>query len=254
MRFLSLLSWRGDDLSGEALKRSPHPAEGYGDRHQPQLDLSDKLPGQPEKWLYDDAGNVTEHWAMITNSRGDVCELLDSGGNAFAAYHYDAWGLPQGSGNYATGIWTQSTSLITSTLAGQIASEQVLRYASYVYDPESGLYYCSARYYDATTRQWTTADSAKADGEESAYQYCAGEPIRDSDPSGQRAIFRKYHDVPLSFHFSLPSHHVDWHDQPHPPHDSWPQWPLIPWIRGWDPLPDLVPIETHHYYFHWHRW
>jgi len=38
------------------------------------------------------------------------------------AYHYDAWGLPQGTGSYATGIWTQSTSLITSTLAGQIAS------------------------------------------------------------------------------------------------------------------------------------
>ena len=73
-------------------------------------------------------------FAIITNSRGDVCELLDSGGNAFAAYHYDAWGLPQGVGNYATGIWTASTSLISSTLAGQIASEQVLRYAGYAYD------------------------------------------------------------------------------------------------------------------------
>ena len=127
-------------------------------------------------------------FAMITNSHGDVCELLDSGGNAFAAYHYDAWGLPQGSGSYATGIWTQSTSLISSTLAGQIASQQVLRYASYVYDPESGLYYCSARYYDPSTRQWTTADSAKADGEESSYQYCEGDPAENSDPTGLATV------------------------------------------------------------------
>jgi RHS repeat-associated protein len=92
--------------------------------------------------------------------------------------------LPQGSGNYATGIWTQSTSLISSTLAGQIASRQVLRYASYVLDSESGLYYCSARYYDSVTRQFTTADSAKADCEESAYQYCEGDPLERADASG----------------------------------------------------------------------
>jgi RHS repeat-associated protein len=64
----------------------------------------------------------------------------------------------------------------------------MLRYAGYAYDWESGLYYCSARYYDPATRQWTTADSAKADGEESAYQYCAGEPVAASDPSGYRYI------------------------------------------------------------------
>ena len=124
------------------------------------------------------------------NERDDVwvCELLDANGNAFAAYHYDAWGLPQGSGTYATGIWTASTSLINSTLAGQIASEQVLRYASYVYDPESGLYYCSARYYDPATRQWTTADSAKADGEESAYQYCEGGPLAKVDATGRSGV------------------------------------------------------------------
>lgn len=36
---------------------------------------------------------------------------------------------------------------------------------------ESALYYCSARYYDPATPQWTTGDPAKADGEESAHQY-----------------------------------------------------------------------------------
>jgi len=125
------------------------------------------------------------YFTMITSDRGDVVELCDAAGNPFAAYRYDAWGLPQGEGSYATGIWTQSTSLITSTLAGQIATRQVLRYASYAWDAESSLYYCSARYYDPATRQWTTGDPAKADGEESAYQYCAGDPVGSVDPTGE---------------------------------------------------------------------
>ena len=125
-------------------------------------------------------------FAIVTDDHDDISELLDAGGNAFAAYHYDAWGLPQGAGSYATGIWTASTSLISSSLAGQIASEQVLRYAGYAYDSESGLYYCSARYYDPATRQFTTSDSAKADGEESAYQYCGGDPINSADQSGTK--------------------------------------------------------------------
>ena len=114
------------------------------------------------------------YFTMITSDRGDVVELCDSDGNPFAAYRCDAWGSPQGAGSYATGVWTQSTTLVTSTLAGQIASRQILRYAGYAYDVESGLYNCSARYYDPATRQWTTGDPAKADGEESAYQYCGG--------------------------------------------------------------------------------
>jgi hypothetical protein len=61
---------------------------------------------------------------MIIDDRGDVLEVLDAVGAAFAAYRHDEWGDPTGAGNYATGIWTASTSLITTTtLAGQIASE-----------------------------------------------------------------------------------------------------------------------------------
>ena len=131
---------------------------------------------------------------------------------------------------------------------------QVLRYASYVYDPESGLYYCSARYCDPATRQWTTADSAKADGEESAYQYCTGDPIGRSDPSGcAPRSWHRYHPVVTlhwpSFHFHRPDIHFD------PPHIHWPHWPLLPFIRRFDPFPDPVPVEgAHHFYFHWHRW
>jgi RHS repeat-associated protein len=138
------------------------------------------------------------YFSTLTPERGDVVELLDRNGAAFAAYRYDAWGNPLGAGSYATGIWTQSTALIDVTLAGEIAERQILRYAGYAYDAESGLYYCSARYYDPATRQFTTKDEVKADGEESAYQYCSGDPVGQSDPSGyvyagydSRTLFKK---------------------------------------------------------------
>jgi len=57
--------------------------------------------------------------------------------------------------------------------------------AGYAYDAERGLYYFSARYYDPSTRQWTTGDPAKADGEESAYQYDGGDPVGKVDLSGR---------------------------------------------------------------------
>jgi len=150
----------------------------------------------------DPAGRDTaDRWTTATiqqsgHTAKTMSRSFDTAGNPFAAYRYDAWGSPQGEGTYATGIWTQSTSLVSSTLAGQIASRQVLRYAGYPYDGESGLYYCSARYYDPATRQWTTGDPAKADGEESAWQYCAGDPVGSVDPSGELRtplVFNWYH-------------------------------------------------------------
>jgi RHS repeat-associated protein len=123
-------------------------------------------------------------FALLSTERGDIVALLDGAGAAFAGYRYDEWGNPLGEGNVATGIWTQQTTLISADLASQMAARQILRYAGYAYDAESGLYYCSARYYDPVTRQFISKDEAKADGEESAYQYCGGEPVGKVDAAG----------------------------------------------------------------------
>ncbi|MDI6844283.1 MAG: RHS repeat-associated core domain-containing protein [Anaerosomatales bacterium] len=48
-----------------------------------------------------------------------------------------------------------------------------------------GLHCLSKRYYDPTTAEFLAKDPAKADGEESAYQYCAGDPVGKVDPSGE---------------------------------------------------------------------
>jgi RHS repeat-associated protein len=68
------------------------------------------------------------------------------------------------------------------TRAADIAARQPLRYAGYVFDVESGLYYCSQRYYDPSTCQFLSKDPARADGEQTAYGYCGGEPVGSVNP------------------------------------------------------------------------
>lgn len=140
-------------------------------------------------YMYDEKGIVfagvysgtdaTEgvRFMMSTTDRQDVRDLIDEDGDAFAHYTYDAWGNQ-------LGIQTAATSLVTAEQAEAIANRQPLRYASYVFDAESSLYYLSQRYYDASTMQFISKDPAKADGEMSAYMYCNDDPVNMSDPSG----------------------------------------------------------------------
>ncbi len=150
--------------------------------------------GRPYAGIYRDttdpqnpAAPVT--FALVTTDRGDVVALLDANGSPFAAYRYDAWGNPLGQGNAGAGIWAQATTqgeaeTISLDVAEKIAGRQVLRYAGYCYDSESGMYYLSARHYDPATRQFLSKDLSRNDGEQSAYGYCLGNPIANVDPSG----------------------------------------------------------------------
>jgi RHS repeat-associated protein len=76
---------------------------------------------------------------------------------------------------------------ISAALASSIAARQPLRYAGYVYDAHSATYYLSARHYDPATARFLSKDPARDDGDESAYQYCAGDPVGRVDPSGEWA-------------------------------------------------------------------
>ncbi|MBI5231547.1 MAG: RHS repeat-associated core domain-containing protein, partial [Coriobacteriales bacterium] len=139
--------------------------------------------GRPWAALYQASDADPEVIFLVTNDRGDVIELLDEAGDAFAVYRYDAWGNA-----IAAGTSSRATNAIGASAAGAIALRQPLRYAGYALDEQSGLYYCSQRYYDPATFQFITKDPAKADGEESAYQYCAGDPVGSVDPTGEFAI------------------------------------------------------------------
>ena len=145
--------------------------------------------GRPYAGIYREPASSTTPvvFGLVLTDRGDVVALLDAAGTPFAAYRYDAWGNPQGSGNVTTGIWAQSTTLINAALATDIALRQPLRYAGYYYDSESGLHYLSARTYDPQTGQFLAKDPLKT-SEETSYQYCGGNPVAGVDPSGTYAV------------------------------------------------------------------
>lgn len=134
--------------------------------------------GRPYAAVYS-TETTTVPFSLLTTDRGDVVALLDSEGATFASYRYDQWGRPLATQTVATAK--------VGDLAPEIAERQVLRYAGYAWDAESSLYYCSARYYDPATMQFLTKDIAKADAEESPYQYCSGDPVGKVDPSGMWA-------------------------------------------------------------------
>ena len=119
----------------------------------------------------------TRTFEIVSDAHGDVREMRDSVGEAFARFDYDVYG------NIRSQKILQ-TSLISQSLAEAIASLQPLRYAGYTWDAETGLYYCSQRYYDPAVAAFISKDPAKADGEQSAYGYCAGDPVNGIDPTG----------------------------------------------------------------------
>ncbi|KAF0206997.1 MAG: RHS repeat-associated core domain-containing [Actinobacteria bacterium] len=140
--------------------------------------------GAGRPWLGVYAGTETTvpvSFGILTTQRGDVTELIDANVVVFAYMTYDVYGNP---GSVAT----TGTATIPAAVAAAIANANPLRYAGYCYDGFSGLYYCSQRYYDSATAQFITKDPAKADGEESAYQYCGGDPVGSVDPSGLRSV------------------------------------------------------------------
>jgi RHS repeat-associated protein len=124
------------------------------------------VPGVPEQLVW-----------IVSNARGDVLELLDADGNALSYRHYAPYGE-------LTNTDSQAAGSLSATQTAAIRDTVKLRYAGYVYDDESGLYYCSARYYDPITCQFISKDPARADGEESAYQYCGGDPVGKVDSTG----------------------------------------------------------------------
>jgi RHS repeat-associated protein len=116
--------------------------------------------------------------ALATTMRGDVVAMTDGAGGSLATWSYDPYGKPLSSTVTTTAL------LPDLALVSRIARLQVLRYAGYAYDEPSGLYYLSQRYYDPATCQFISRDPVGADGEESAYQYCGGDPVGKVDPSG----------------------------------------------------------------------
>jgi RHS repeat-associated protein len=140
--------------------------------------------GRPYAGVYASSEtSVPVTFLVATTDRGDVVALTDTAGAVFARYTYDPYGrvLSQDA-NAVSGI--------TSNVASAIRDRQPLRYAGYTYDAHSATYYLSQRHYDPATMRFLIKDPARDDGEESAYQYCAGDPVGKVDSTGLRTIVR----------------------------------------------------------------
>jgi RHS repeat-associated protein len=114
---------------------------------------------------------------VYADGHGNVVKICDGGGGAIARYSYDPYGRP-------LACTFSATPDVPLAVAQAISDLQPLRYAGYVWDAESGLYYCSQRYYDPATCQFISRDPAGADAQESSYQYCGGDPVNRVDPTG----------------------------------------------------------------------
>jgi len=60
-----------------------------------------------------------------------------------------------------------------------------------VIDPETGLYYMNARYYEPETGRFISEDTYRGDGEAfwNLYMYCDGDPVNNTDPSGHSKTY-----------------------------------------------------------------
>ncbi len=103
------------------------------------------------------------------NHQGSTMLLTGSGGGIQAEYEYDSYGRP--------------TALPQANLGNPFT------YTGREYDPESGLYYYRARYYDAERGRFLTEDPIGfAAGELNLYRYVENNPANLTDPSGAVAF------------------------------------------------------------------
>ncbi len=99
---------------------------------------------------YDENGNPLSvvyfngvEYFYVLNLQGDVIALIDNTGTVVVKYTYDSWGK------------LLST---TDSMGYSLGADNPLRYRSYYYDKETGLYYLQSRYYDPETGKFLNVD------------------------------------------------------------------------------------------------
>ncbi len=111
------------------------------------------------------------------NIFGDVVAILDNTGNTVVKYKYDAYG----------------NCTVYDSTNSDLAEINPIRYRSYYYDAETGLYYLESRYYNPEWRRFISPDNTSYLEPEiltglNLYCYCGNDPINYADPTGHSAI------------------------------------------------------------------
>ena len=126
------------------------------------------------------------------NIQGDIIGIYDSTNTLICKYIYDAWGnhvcrILSNNGEYVDIADTSNYNINSNYIT--IVNLNPLRYRSYYYDTETGLYYLNSRYYDSELGRFINADSIDNIDTENLngfnlYMYCANNPIMLSDEDG----------------------------------------------------------------------
>jgi RHS repeat-associated protein len=122
-------------------------------------------------------------------------------------YGYDGSGSVRQLTSYATGQITDTDDYdafgnkVNST--GTTPNNYL--YRGEQYDPDLGLYYLRARYYNPVTGRFLNVDSFAGQGQR-RYEYAAADPVNGADPSGN-FVLESYWPLhaPLQIHIPLPS-------------------------------------------------
>ena len=98
-------------------------------------------------------------------------------GDLKVAYTYDAWG---------------NVLSVTGPMADTLGYWNPCRYRGYVYDKETGLYYCNSRYYNPEIGRFISPDTIDiltatpmALTDKNLYAYCDNNPVMRADKGGQ---------------------------------------------------------------------
>ena len=105
-----------------------------------------------------------ETWYQF-DALGNIAQRLDADGLVLSSDQYDAWGKSQGGGGPPDPF-------------GYHAQD------GYYTDAETGLIFCTHRYYDPQIGRWLTRDPIGMAGGINLYAYCGNDPINGSDPTG----------------------------------------------------------------------
>ncbi len=126
--------------------------------------------------------NGTDYY-FRKNLQGDVTEIYTSAGLKVASYAYDAWG---------------KVLSVNNDTDDNIGDINPIRYRSYYYDVETGLYYLNSRYYDPEIGRFINADTtdvlenAKYDiNGLNLYAYCDNNPVAGRDDEGDASFWKK---------------------------------------------------------------
>jgi RHS repeat-associated protein len=115
--------------------------------------------------IIDQSGKETVYY--MYNGHADVTALLDTTGQIIAAYYYDAFG---------------------NIIESSGSTNNPIRYAGYIYDEKTGLYYLKARMYDPRIGRFLQEDTYTGDPNDplslNLYTYCGNDPVMYYDPSG----------------------------------------------------------------------